>query len=139
MFGTEQILKGYRSVSPGERSVQSVQSGKHRAGFTEHRFTHDVPSLLGRCTEFARYRLSTFSYRTGMIGPNCLGSVPWGPNLLGSVQREPNSVRSRLNVLFPQLGSDRTETQVLEVLNANSNRTELDERAVQQFFRPVQS
>ena len=62
-----------------------------------------------------------------------------GPNLLGSVQREPNSVRSRLNVLFPQLGSDRTETQVLEVLNANSNRTELDERAVQQFFRPVQS
>ena len=49
----------------------------------------------------------------------------------GSVQREPNSVRSRLNVLFPQLGSDRTETQVLEVLNANSNRTELDERAVQ--------
>ena len=52
---------------------------------------------------------------------------------------EPNSVRSRLNVLFPQLGSDRTETQVLEVLNANSNRTELDERAVQQFFRPVQS
>ena len=55
-----------------------------------------------------------------MIGPNCLGSV----------QREPNSVRSRLNVLFPQLGSDRTETQVLEVLNANSNRTELDERAV---------
>ena len=64
-----------------------------------------------------------------MIGPNCLGSV----------QREPNSVRSRLNVLFPQLGSDRTETQVLEVLNANSNRTELDERAVQQFFRPVQS
>ena len=74
-----------------------------------------------------------------MIGPNCLGSVPWGPNLLGSVQREPNSVRSRLNVLFPQLGSDRTETQVLEVLNANSNRTELDERAVQQFFRPVQS
>ena len=41
-----------------------------------------------------------------MIGPNCLGSV----------QREPNSVRSRLNVLFPQLGSDRTETQVLEVL-----------------------
>ena len=128
MFGTEQILKGYRSVSPGERSVQSVRSGKHRAGFTEHRFT-----------EFARYRLSTFSYRTGMIGPNCLGSVPWGPNLLGSVQREPNSVRSRLNVLFPQLGSDRTETQVLEVLNANSNRTELDERAVQQFFRPVQS
>ena len=74
-----------------------------------------------------------------MIGPNCLGSVPWGPNLLGSVQWEPNSVRSRLNVLFPQLGSDRTETQVLEVLNANSNRTELDERAVQQFFRPVQS
>ena len=72
-------------------------------------------------------------------GPNCLGSVPSGPNLLGSVQREPNSVRSRLNVLFPQLGSDRTETQVLEVLNANSNRTELDERAVQQFFRPVQS
>ena len=71
--------------------------------------------------------------------PNCLGSVPWGPNLLGSVQREPNSVRSRLNVLFPQLGSDRTETQVLEVLNANSNRTTLDERAVQQFFRPVQS
>ena len=69
-----------------------------------------------------------------MIGPNCLGSVPWGPNLLGSVQREPNSVRSRLNVLFPQLGSDRTETQVLEVLNANSNRTELDERAVQQFL-----
>ena len=64
-----------------------------------------------------------------MIGPNCLGSV----------QREPNSVRSRLNVLFPQLGSDRTETQVLEVLNANSNRTELDERAVQQFLRPVQS
>ena len=60
-----------------------------------------------------------------MIGPNCLGSVPWGPNLLSSVQREPNSVRSRLNVLFPQLGSDRTETQVLEVLNANSNRTEL--------------
>ena len=41
-----------------------------------------------------------------MIGSNCLGSV----------QREPNSVRSRLNVLFPQLGSDRTETQVLEVL-----------------------
>ena len=66
-----------------------------------------------------------------MIGPNCLGSVPWGPNLLGSVQREPNSVRSRLNVLSPQLGSDGTETQVLEVLNANSNRTELDERAVQ--------
>ena len=55
MFGTEQILKGYRSISPGERSVQSVRSGKHRAGFTEHRFTHDVPS-------FARYRLSTFSY-----------------------------------------------------------------------------
>ena len=75
----------------------------------------------------------------GMIVPNCLGSVPWGPNLLDSVQREPNSVRSRLNVLFPQLGSDRTETQVLEVLNANSNRTELDERAIQQFFRPVQS
>ena len=89
-----------------------------------------------------------------MIGPNCLGSVQlpdrydrtelsrfgsMGPNLLGSVQREPNSVRSRLNVLFPQLGSDRTETQVLDVLNANSNRTELDERAVQQFFRPVQS
>ena len=24
-----------------------------------------------------------------MIGPNCLGSVPWGLNLLGSVQREP--------------------------------------------------
>ena len=47
MFGTEQILKGYRSVSPGERSVQSVRSGKHRAGFTEHRFTHDVPSWLG--------------------------------------------------------------------------------------------
>ena len=44
MFGTEQILKGYRSVSPGERSVQSVRSGKHRAGFTEHRFTHDVQS-----------------------------------------------------------------------------------------------
>ena len=44
MFGTEQILKGYRSISPGERSVQSVRSGKHRAGFTEHRFTHDVPS-----------------------------------------------------------------------------------------------
>ena len=42
MFGTEQILKGYRSISPGERSVQSVRSGKHRAGFTEHRFTHDV-------------------------------------------------------------------------------------------------
>ena len=60
-------------------------------------------------------------------------------SMVGSVQREPNSVRSRLNVLFPQLGSDRTETQVLEVLNANSNRTELDERAVQQFFRPVQS
>ena len=58
-------------------------------------------------------------------------------SMVGSVQREPNSVRSRLNVLFPQLGSDRT--QVLEVLNANSNRTELDERAVQQFFRPVQS
>ena len=77
--------------------------------------------------------------RTGMIGPNCLGLVPWGPNLLGSVQRELNSVRSRLNVLFPQLGSDRTETQVIEVLNANSNRTELDERAVQQLFRPVQS
>ena len=75
----------------------------------------------------------------GMIGPNCLGSVPRGPNLLGSVQRESNSVRSRLNVLFPQLSSDRTETQVLEVLNADSNRTELDERAVQQFFRPVQS
>ena len=56
-------------------------------------------------------------------------------SMVGSVQ----SVRSRLNVLFPQLGSDRTETQVLEVLNANSNRTELDERAVQQFFRPVQS
>ena len=88
-------------------------------------------------TELSRF--GSFSYRTGMIGPNCLGSVPWGPNLLGSVQREPNSVRSRLNVLFPQLGSDRTETQVLEVLNANSNRTELDERAVQQFFRPVQS
>ena len=60
-----------------------------------------------------------------MIGPNCLGSVQlpdrydrtelsrfgsMGPNLLGSVQREPNSVRSRLKVLFPQLGSDRTET-----------------------------
>ena len=60
-------------------------------------------------------------------------------SMVGSVQREPNSVRSRLNVLFPQLGSDRTETQVLEVLNANWNRTELDERAVQQFFRPVQS
>ena len=56
MFGTEQILKGYRSISPGERSVQSVRSGKHWAGFTEHRFTHDVPS-------FAWYRLSTFSYR----------------------------------------------------------------------------
>ena len=75
----------------------------------------------------------------GMIKPNRLGSVPRGPNLLGSVQREPNSVRFRLNVLFPQLGLDRTETQVLEVLNANSNRTELDKRAVQQFFRPVQS
>ena len=75
----------------------------------------------------------------GMIGPNRLGSVPRGPNLLGSVQRELNSVRFRLNVLFPQLGLDRTETQVLEVLNANLNRTELDERAVQQFFRPVQS
>ena len=89
-----------------------------------------------------------------MIGPNCLGSVQlpdrydrtelsrfgsMGPNLLGSVHREPNSVRSRLNVLFPQPGLDRTETQVLDVLNANSNRTELDERAVQQFFRPVQS
>ena len=56
----------------------------------------------------------------GMIGPKLLGSVPRGPNLL-----------------FPQFGLDRTETQVLEVLNANSNRTELDERAVQQFFRPV--
>ena len=53
MFDTEQILKGYRSISPGERSVQSVRSGKHPAGFTEHRFTHDVPSK----------RLSTFSYR----------------------------------------------------------------------------
>ena len=61
----------------------------------------------------------------GMIGPNSLGSVPPGPNVLGSVQREPNSVRSRLNVLFPQLGSDRTETQVLEVLNANSTEQNL--------------
>ena len=75
----------------------------------------------------------------GMFGPNILGSVERGPNLLGSVQREPNSVRSKLNVLFPLLGLDRRETQVLEVLNANSNRTELDERAVQQFFKPVQS
>ena len=62
-----------------------------------------------------------------MIGPNCLGSVPWGPNLLGSVQREPNSVRSRLNVLFPQLGSDRTETQVLEVLNAKTEQNLMKE------------
>ena len=36
--------------------MQSVRSGKHRAGFTEHRSTHYVPS-------FARYRLSTLSYR----------------------------------------------------------------------------
>ena len=75
-----------------------------------------------------------------MIGPNCLGSVQLPDRYdRTELSREPNSVRSRLNVLFPQLGSDRTETQVLEVLNANSNRTELDERAVQQFFRPVQS
>ena len=40
----------------------------------------------------------------GMIGPNILGSVQRGPNLLGSVQREPKWVRSKLNVLFPQLG-----------------------------------
>ena len=54
-----------------------------------------------------------------MIGPNCLGSVQlpdrydrtelsrfgsMGTEITGSVQREPNSVRSRLNVLFPQLG-----------------------------------
>ena len=45
--------------------------------------------------------------------PAMVGMI--GPNRLGSVPR------------------------VLEVLNANSNRTELDERAVQQFFRPVQS
>ena len=71
-----------------------------------------------------------------MIGPNCLGSV----QLPDRYDRtELSRFGSRLNVLFPQLGSDRTETQVLEVLNANSNRTELDERAVQQFFRPVQS
>ena len=133
MFGTEQILKGYRSISPGERSVQSVRSGKHRAGFTEHRFTHDVPS-------FAWYRLSTSSYRLCRYDRTELsrfGST--GTELTRFGSTEPNSVRSRLNVLFPQLGSDRTETQVLEVLNANSNRRELDERAVQQFFRPVQS
>ena len=44
----------------------------------------------------------------GMIGPNRLGSVPRGPNLLGLVQREPNSVRSMLNVLFPQLEVKQT-------------------------------
>ena len=73
MFGTEQILKGYRSVSPGERSVQSVRSGKHRAGFTEHRFTHDVPSCSVQIEyvqlpdRYDRTELSRFGSATGPV------------------------------------------------------------------------
>ena len=78
---------------------------------------------------WANEELLNFTFAPGSTGTELtrLGSTG---TKFGSVQAE---------LLFPQLGSDRAETQVLEVLNANSNRTELDERAVQQFFRPVQS
>ena len=70
--------------------MQSVWSGKHWAGLTEHRSTHDVPS-------FARYRLSTFSYRLwsvlteqtrfGSTGTELTQFASMGTEL-GSVQAE---------------------------------------------------
>ena len=89
---------------------------------------------------YARYRLSTFSYRLCRYDRTELsqfGSTGTELTRFGSTGTEFGSVQAERSV--STLGSDRTETQVLEVLNANSNRTELDERAVQQFFRPVQS
>ena len=100
MFGTEQILKGYRSISPGERSVQSVRSGKHRAGFTEHRFTHDVPS-------FARYRLSTFSYRLCRYDRTELsrfGSTGTELTRFGSTGTELGSVQAERSVSTARFG-----------------------------------
>ena len=57
--------------------MQSVRSGKHRAGFIEHRSTHDVPSFA---TEFCSVQIEDVQLpaMVGMIGPNRLGSVPRG-------------------------------------------------------------
>ena len=89
-----------------------------------------------------------------MIGPNCLGSVQlpdrydrtelsrfgsMGTELtrFGSTGTEFGSVQAERSVSTARFGPNGNTSS--EVLNANSNRTELDERAVQQFFRPVQS
>ena len=93
MFGTEQILKGYRSISPGERSVQSVRSGKHRAGFTEHRFT--------------RYRLSTLSYRLCRYDRTELsrfGSTGTELTRFGSTGTEFGSVQAERSVSTARFG-----------------------------------
>ena len=100
MFGTEQILKGYRSVSPGERSVQSVRSGKHRAGFTEHRFTHDVPSLLG--TDWVRSA-------TGPVWSDRTVSVRFHGDRTYSVRFNGNRIRFGPGWTFCFHNSVRTE------------------------------
>ena len=41
---TNKSSRESRSISPGERSVQSAWSGKHRTGSTEHGSAHEVPS-----------------------------------------------------------------------------------------------
>ena len=93
-----------RSTSPGERSVQSGRStGPNRTGLDR---TGPVPpntDLLMMQRTLVRYRLSTFSHRT-----------------------EPNRTERIVSTALPTMsGTDRSETQVLEVSDVNSDRTEL--------------
>ena len=62
----DKSLRDNRSTSPGERSVQKLVgppalTGPNRTSATEHRSAHDAPDT----TSLVRYRLSTFSHRTG--------------------------------------------------------------------------
>ena len=110
-----------RSISPGERSVQSARSGKHRTGSTEHGSTHEVPSRSSVQIEQVQPPNILCSV------PNVLGSVNAGPNGLDSVGSVPIQAERTVSADPSRMrNSDRTETQILQVSDANSDRNETE-------------
>ena len=117
-----------RSISPGERSVQSARSGKHRTGSTEHGSTHEVPSRSSVQIEQVQPPniLCSVPNILGSV-PNVLGSVNAGPNGLDSVGSVPIQAERTVSADPSRMrNSDRTETQILQVLDANSDRNETE-------------